>query len=254
MRYYAAIFLLFLLAGCIKNKDYTPLVLYDNKVNSLTMTLSVDSLPADGASKDTINLFFLKNDTNDSLNIAQLSLTVTTSAGTFVPNGLATLTLSPTYKLDSARNLNLTAQVILQSSTKTGPAQLRITYSSVEVDTSLYFYRVYPDNLVLTTSSLATTPDFKTTDTIYAQLSKKGGTPSQGDSIRMVAFDASFTNALGIINPTLTKSNATGLGVFTFVLGDAAINNINYTGTINLIGTAANGASGLKDTIKIYSR
>ncbi len=242
MKYYAAIFLIFLLAGCIKNKDYIPSTLYTSKVNSLTMTLSVDSLPADGTSKDTINLYFLKNDTRDSINIAQLSLTITTSAGTFVSNGQASVTLSPAYKLDSAKNLNLTAQIILQSSTKPGAAQLKDhAFSSVEVDTPLNFYRVYPDNIVLNASSLAITPDFKTVDTIYAQLSKKGGMPSQGDSVQLVAFDAGFTNMLGLINPAMNKSNATGLSVFTFVLGDAAINKTNYTGTINLVGTAANG-------------
>ena len=264
--------------GCMKSSDYSASAAYKNKLGDLSMVWTVDSLPADGSSKDTLTLYFLKGDSKDSINIAQLNLTVTTSGGSWVTtsqsggssggsggsgssssqsgssSSQSSISPVPAYKQDSAGNLNLTTQIVLQSSTKSGIVQLKFTYAGVEVDTSMDFYKVYPDKMTMNAYSLAVTPDFSDLDTIYVQLSKTTGTPSQGNTCQLFAFDSTFKNTLGIVQPPSGKSNATGLCTFTFVLGDSLVNKVNYRGTIHLIGIAANGTGSIKDTLNIYSR
>jgi len=244
-----------LIAGCIKNSSYSPVTIYNDKLNDLSISFTLDSLPADGASKDTLNLIFLKGDLKDSINISALNLSVTTSAGTFVNNGMQSLSITPQYKLDTANNLELIAQVILQSSAKKDSARLKFTYAGVEKDSIITFYAVFPDKISLSASTLQVSPNFKTEDTVYAQLSRKGGgTPTAGAAVTLVAWDDKFTETLGIYRTSNGKSNAMGQCSFIFVLGDSTLNHTNYTGTINLVGATSNSSGPIMDTIQIYSR
>jgi len=243
-----------LLLGCIKDSPYAPYKAYTATVNDLTIGIAQDSLAANGSAKDTITLTFLKGDTQDSVPIASLNLMVTTTAGQFTENMTQSYSPTPQYQLDATGTLQLTTQVILQSSGKKDTAHLKITFAGVEVDTSIAFYAVYPSKLSLTSSTLQVSPNFTTEDTIYVQLGSSNGTPTAGAPVSLYAMDALFQDTLGVYRIMNNKSNASGQSFFIFVLGDATINGTLYTGTVNVIGQTSDNGTPVRDTLQLYSR
>jgi hypothetical protein len=241
------------MAACVK--DVSSENVYQSEMRSIQILMSPDSIPADGSSQAKIDIHVLPNDQTDSINLAGFNFTVTTSLGTFASNSQTTISLQPSYGLDSTgtkRRYN--AEIMLASGTKPGKAMLKIKYSNVEVDTSIDFYTAYPNKIKLTASSLLTAPDFSQEDTIYLQLSSTTGLPSAGAVTTLTAYDTTMTRPLGLFRISNNKSNATGLCYYIFVLGDSTINRSNYLGTVNLVAAAFNGQDSIKNTLQIYSR
>jgi|SRR6185312_2760119 len=244
-----------ILSGCIKDQDYNFSNIYNSELNSITFSFSADSLAADGNSTAVINITILAKDSNDSLNSGLLNLNVSTSYGIFLDNSQASINVVPTYKLDSTGSKRiLTAQITLQSSVKSDTAKLKFKYLGVEKDTAIYFYKVYPEKIKLTASSLFISPDFKTEDTIFAHQSRMTGIPTLGNPVQVSAFDSGYQRKLGTFRIINNKSNSVGNAYFVYVLGDSALNFTNYFGTVNIIGSAPTNTSPVFDTLKIYSR
>jgi hypothetical protein len=244
-----------LLAGCIKDSDYTAAHAYQTELKSIKVQISPDSIPADGNTQAKIDILVLPDDTKDSINLAGFNFTVTTTLGTFSSNNQSTITLGPSFKLDSTgTKRQYIAEMMLVSGTKSGKAIIKIKYSNVEVDTTMRFYLSYPDRLRLSASSLSIAPDFKTEDTINVQLSSATGLPSSGSATTLSAYDSTGKKPLGLFRVANNKSNASGLCSFIFVLGDSTINGNNYRGAVNFEAAAFNGTDSVKTNLTIYSR
>jgi hypothetical protein len=245
-----------LLDGCIKDKDYEYPQVYDDVLKSLSFTYIPDSLPADGSSKSVITIKVLPDNKTDSINISAIGLNITTSNGTFAENNAQMINIVPTYKLDTISNTKLLIAIVtLVSSTKVGSANLTIKYGGVETAKSINFYYVYPDKMKLSVSSFLVSPNFTNQDTLFAQLSSMSGLPSQGTPLSLKVFDSSYVHEMGIFKTAPTKTNAQGNGSFIFVLGDSVVNNnVNYQGTLHVIGYTVGSVGHLSDTINIFSR
>ena len=217
--------------SCVKDSSYQYNNVYKDEISSLVISLSRDSIPADGSTLDTITCQILPKDSQDSLNLSSMNLTITTTAGTFTENNSQTYSLTPTYSLDSSgKRRVISVQAILQSSTKVDTAKLSFKFLSIEIDTAISFYRVYTSGMKLSAASLSIQPDFSAEDTIYVQLMRSPGTPTSGSPISLMAYDSTGLNPLGTWRVMNTKSNATGGAYFIFVLGDSTLNGRNYTG------------------------
>ena len=255
MKFALTFLLCFVIFGCVKDSQYTFSNTYNLESNSVKISLQSTLLAANGSAKDTITLAVLNTDLVDSVNVSALTFTITTSAGSFLENGLQTISIAPSYKLDSSGTKRiLRAQVTLQSSAKVETSNLIIKYLSIQKDTSVNFYRVFPDKLTLSASSLSISPNFQTEDTIFAKLSSSKGTPSAGDNIIIKGYDSLFNKSYGIFRVSNNLSDVFGRAYFIYVLGDSTINVTNYRGKINLVASAADSSiSPLTDTISIYS-
>lgn len=248
---YTILFLMGVLSACIKARDYTAANVYNAELKSVTITITPDSIPADGSSSAKVDIHVLPGDTQDSINLPAFNFTVTTSLGTFAPGGLATVTQGPAFSLDSTTmQRQYIAHLVLNSGTKTGTAALTIKLSGVEKDTAIRFFTSYPTRMKMSVSSFYTAPDFTTEDTIFLQLSSATGIPSAGTQTTLTAYDQTYTHTLGLFRVANGKTNAAGQCSYVFVLGDSTINQVNYLGTVNFIATAAN----FSDTLQIYSR
>lgn len=248
---YTILFLMSVLSGCIKARDYTAANVYNAELKSVAITITPDSIPADGSSSVKIDIHVLPGDTQDSINLSAFNFSVTTSLGTFAPGGLATVTQGPAFSLDSATmQRQYIAHLVLTSGTKTGTAALTIKWSGVEKDTVISFYKSNPTKMKMSVSSFYAAPNFTTEDTIFLQLSSATGTPSAGTPTTLTAYDQTYTRTLGLFRVANSKTNAAGQCSYIFVLGDSTINQVNYLGTINFVATAAN----FSDTLQVYSR
>ncbi len=242
--------------GCIKDKDYEYRKVYDEVFESLKFTYSADSLSADGGSKCTITIKVLPDNKIDSINLAAIGLNLATSNGTFAENNTAAINVPFTYKLDTPSNTKLlTAIVTLVSSTTVGEAKITIKFGGVESAKLLNFFYVYPNKVKLSVSSFLVRPDFITADTILMQLSSETGLPSKGTPLNMQVFDSLYQRQMGLFKTLPTKTNAAGNGSFIFVLGDSVVNNnVNYEGTLHVVGFTTGVAGRVADTINIFSR
>jgi hypothetical protein len=256
MKHVLALLTFSCLCGCVKDSDYSFTSTYDHEISDVKVTLTSGSLPANGMSMDTVTISILSNDLNDSISITGLNLAITTTAGTFVGSTMPTLSLVPAYTYDSvSKQRVLMARAYLVSPTSLDTAAIKVTYLQAEKDTTVTFYRVYPTKLKLTPSTLWIAPFFDVEDTIYAKISGGPGSPTAGDSIMISAWDTTYKIRLGTFRVANTKSDATGQCYFVYVLGDSVINGVNYYGTVNLTGMAANGTpKEVLDTVTIYSR
>ena len=242
-------------AGCIKDKDYEYPKVYDEIFKSLQFGYSVDSLPADGSSRCTITIKVLPDNKIDSINLAAIGLSLTASSGTFAETNSATMNVPFTYKLDTPSNTKLLSAVVnLVSSTTVGKAKITIKFGGVESAKLINFFYVYPDKVKLSVTSFLIQPDFATADTILMQLSSATGLPSKGTMLGMQVFDSLYQRQMGLFRVSADKTNAAGNGTFIYVLGDNVINNVNYRGTLHVVGFTNGIAGRVADTIDIYSR
>jgi hypothetical protein len=237
----------------MKDKDYDFDKVYQQEFKSVQITLTPNTLPADGSSQSTVVCQISSSNPRDSLNLSLLNLSLTTSDGSFQPGSSQTVTLTPLYSLDASGKRVISAKTILQSSTSVDTAKLRLTYLSIEKDTFVVFTPSYPSSIKMTASSLNIHPDFSTNDTITVQLSSATGTASAGSPVQLVALDASFQDTLGLYRISSTKTNATGTAYFVFVLGDKTINKTDYVGPVNFVCTTNNGTTNFSKTLTIYS-
>lgn len=221
--------LIAIMAGCYAASDYEG---NDLPRGRLRLTVSPDSLPADGYGNSMISVETPLSETNPSPTVS-----LKTSAGVFEESGTSQVSLT----VDRTG----TATAHLRSTVATGVARLTATLGRLRVEDSVRFVSAPPTGLVLDPAAFALSAKPGTELALRLQLTRTPGRPTAGQQIRLSATGTG--GPIGIFGPVLPTDTA-GKVTVRFTLNDSS-----YRALVRIRAAAAGVLDSVRDSVLIQA-
>jgi len=233
--------LILIIFACYNEDDFSNTKFtFDDLVSAVE--IDKKTLLANGADKTKVKVYI------DSVeNTGNLEFTATLSNGTFISNGLDTISAQPQIE----NNNSVTRKFIeleIQSSLKPGTSELKLNVNDYTASYQLIFERSCPDEMKLLATPTIISKTREENVTIDITLSSEVGTPSSNTAVSFSATDSN-ENKIGRIFPVNGMESCSENCQFLFNIWP----DTSYTGEIIIEAASIQECDSLTRKISLFT-